>query len=404
MSKPTIVRMGDYTKLISSGSTPLGGSQVYLKNGPVLFIRSQNVQMNRLDLGEPAYISEEIDADMSRTRVRKGDVLLNITGASIGRVAVFDLDARANVNQHVCIIRTDPAQLDPKYLTHFISHSRFQSFIQGAQVGGTRQALTFSRIADFNIPMLPISEQRRIAAILAKADDLRVNRRDAFTKFDSLLRSIFFDMFGDPVRNEKKWPRVALGDLLEAIESGWSPVCLDRPATDSEWGVLKLGAVTWCIYDDTEQKALPAGVEPRPELEVKSGDLLFTRKNTYELVAATAYVRATRPNLMLSDLIFRLRLLRNAPVEPEFLQKLLVNPSKRRQIQKLASGSAGSMPNISKARLSTTAIELPPVELQREFARRLSAIERLRSTSERSLGILDSLFDSLEHRAFRGEL
>src|SRR5205807_2492086 len=177
----------------------------------------------------------------------------------------------------------------------------------------------------------------------------------------------FLDLFGDPVANQKGWRRMPFAELLTGIDSGWSPTCLDRPAVGDEWGVLKLGAVTWCEYNPTENKALPLHKKPDPNLEVKTGDLLFTRKNTYELVAACALVRETPPRLLMSDLIFRLRLRPDAPLDLCFLHHLLINPTKRREIQKLAGGSAGSMPNISKGRLQAALIEVPPLPLQGEF-------------------------------------
>ena len=360
-------------------------------------------------IGKTVRRSELIPCSAAPSRARQivkaGDVLVSTVRPNLNAVAQMpqELDG-ATASTGFCVLRPRADSLESSYLFHWVKTPRFISEMVRLATGASYPAVSDAIVKQSLIPLPPIHEQRRIAAMLDKAYELRAKRRVAITKIGSLVQSIFFDMFGDPVRNEKNWKRVLLGGLLEAIESGWSPVCLDRPAAENEWGVLKLGAVTWCIYDDKEQKALPPGIEPRPELEVKPGDLLFTRKNTHELVAATAHVRTTRPNLMLSDLIFRLRLLRDAPVEPEFLQKLLISPSKRLQIQKLASGSAGSMPNISKERLGAATIELPPIEMQRDFARRVSALECLQSAADQSLGALNSLFVSLERRAFRGEL
>jgi type I restriction enzyme S subunit len=143
-----IVPLGPLTTLISSGVTPKGGAEVYLSSGPVMLIRSQNVQMNHLSLDDVAFITDEIDNAMSRLRVTCGDVLLNITGASIGRVTTFGLhDTRANVNQHVCIIRPKPEVLFHRYLSYLISSPSFQLEIERLQHGGTRQALTFGLIA-----------------------------------------------------------------------------------------------------------------------------------------------------------------------------------------------------------------------------------------------------------------
>jgi type I restriction enzyme S subunit len=137
---------------------------------------------------------------------------------------------------------------------------------------------------------------------------------------------------------------------------------------------------------------------------VKPGDLLFTRKNTYELVAACALVRDTPPRLMMSDLMFRFRLRSDVEMDATFLHQLLILPTKRSEIQKLAGGSSGSMPNISKARLLAATIEVPPLSLQREFARRVTAVEKIKASHRVSLAELDALFASLQHCAFRGEL
>lgn len=211
-------------------------------------------------------------------------------------------------------------------------------------------------------------------------------------------------MFGDPVENPQGLPSRPLSEIVAGIDSGWSPVCLDRPAKDGEWGVLKLGAVTWCEFDCDENKALPPSVQTRPALEVRAGDLLFVRKNTYDLVGACALVEETRPRLLMSDLIFRLVLPTPAPVISQYLHRLLIYPTKRKQIQQLAGGSAGSMPNISKGRLGSASIPLPPLALQLKFAERIRAVERSRRLQRKSLVQLGELFGSLQHQAFNGEL
>lgn len=405
MTWPT-VPLADLTTVISSGSTPLGGSQVYLKEGPVLFIRSQNVLMGSLSLDDPTYISRDLDAAIARTRLEPGDVLLNITGASIGRTALFDLaNTPANVNQHVCVLRPLPSRLHPGYLMAFLMSPRQQAHIDRIQAGGTRQALTFSQIAQFEIPVPPLPEQRRIAAILDHADALRAKRRAAIAKLDSLAQSIFLDMFGDPVSNNRKWNRLPLSEILTCIESGSSPVCLDRPRlTDDEWAVLKLGAITWCEYDFAQNKALPPKVKPDTTVEVMKGDLLFARKNTHELVAACALVHDTPPRLLLPDLIFRLKLRESAPIFPGYLHQLLIHPGKRREIQKLAGGSAGSMPNISKSNLMTVQVECPPISMQQSYVEHLARVQRTVRGLRDSLNSLERLFCSLQNRAFLGEL
>jgi type I restriction enzyme, S subunit len=296
------------------------------------------------------------------------------------------------------------SEIDRDYLTHFLSQSSMIELATSRSTGANLPRLSPKVLSEFSIVVPPIDQQKRIAAILDKAEELRSLRRQSIEQLDILSRSIFIEMFGDPVTNPKGWNRFIFSDLISKIESGHSPNCLDRPKTDQEWGVLKLGAVTWCDYNQSENKALPPHEKPHLELEVKVGDLLFVRKNTYELVAASVLVRSTMPKLLLPDLIFRLRLNSDAPINSCFLHKLLINPSKRREIQKLASGAASSMPNISKAKLYSVLIEVPPLSLQQEFAQRIKAIEHQKSQHRESLAQLDKLFASLQHRAFRGEL
>ena len=329
----------------------------------------------------------------------KSTLLITCRGATCGTINICEPYSYVTGNS-MALDDLDETRANQKYLYHYLRKRRLDDVISGS----AQPQITRDGLKKVEIPLPPIAEQKRIAAILDKAEELRGLRRKALGELDAIVQSIFLEMFGDPATNLKKWKKVPFNDLLTAIESGRSPNCLDRSVEGSEWGVLKLGAVTWCDYRPSENKALPSTEEPDFALEVKPGDLLFTRKNTYELVAACALVRSTPPRLLLPDLIFRFRLKSDALVNSVFLHQLLINPAKRREIQKLASGSASSMPNISKSKLQVTLIEVPPIELQQEFARRVEAIEQLKTIHRESLAHLDTLFASLQHRAFRGEL
>ena len=126
--------------------------------------------------------------------------------------------------------------------------------------------------------------------------------------------------------------------------------------------MLKLSAVTYGEYNPGENKQLPSADYFIPEAEVKVGDLLFSRKNTLEYVGMSALVKETPPKLMLPDLIFRLIPREN--IRPQYLHQLINHPQYRSTISNLASGSAGSMPNISKQKLLNLGIPLPPIEQQ----------------------------------------
>lgn len=146
---------------IGSGITPRGGQAVYLNKG-IPLIRSQNIHMNRFVYDGLAFISDEQDIEMEMSRVQPDDVLLNITGASIGRVCVVPTElCPANVNQHVSIIRAD-STFEPHFLSLYISTPSFQKSIMDSQSGATRQALTKALIENFQIPIPELSVQQRV--------------------------------------------------------------------------------------------------------------------------------------------------------------------------------------------------------------------------------------------------
>ena len=165
--------LGSLTTKVGSGITPPGGDKNYITEGRP-FVRSQNVGWGELILNDVAFIDEETHQSFDSTEIKVSDVLLNITGASIGRSAVADSRiAGGNVNQHVCIIRAKQDELHPALLNHFLISERGQKQIDSFQAGGNRQGLNFAQIRSFKIPLPPTeSEQHRIADCLDSIDDL----------------------------------------------------------------------------------------------------------------------------------------------------------------------------------------------------------------------------------------
>lgn len=147
---------------VGSGITPTGGANVYLEDG-VPFLRSQNIYSEGLDLGDLVYISEEIDSKMSNSRIEEGDVLLNITGASIGRCSFVPKGfGRGNVNQHVCIIRPNFELVVTEFLQLVIASEYGQTLIDAFQSGANREGLNFQQIKSFEIPIPSIEDQNKI--------------------------------------------------------------------------------------------------------------------------------------------------------------------------------------------------------------------------------------------------
>ncbi|WP_297926970.1 restriction endonuclease subunit S [Metallibacterium sp.] len=163
--------LGPMTIKVGSGITPRGGDKNYKSKGRP-FMRSQNVGWGHLLLEDIAFIDESTHASFDGTEIVESDVLLNITGASIGRSAIADFRiVGGNVNQHVCIIRTKSDELSPLLLNQFLISERGQEQIDSFQAGGNRQGLNFAQIRSLEIPLPPSQkEQQRIADCLSSLD------------------------------------------------------------------------------------------------------------------------------------------------------------------------------------------------------------------------------------------
>ena len=166
--------LGLMTSKIGSGVTPRGGEKNYRSSGRP-FVRSQNVGWGELILDNVVHIDEDTHASCAATEVEEGDVLLNISGASIGRTAVADARiVGGNVNQHVCIIRGLSEQIHPWFLSQYLISKHGQDQIDSCQAGGNRQGLNFGQIRSFLIPQpRDVAEQERIADCLCAADIIR---------------------------------------------------------------------------------------------------------------------------------------------------------------------------------------------------------------------------------------
>jgi len=201
-----LVRLKDITKKIGSGATPKGGESVYLTSrGRFALIRSQNVFDRHFRSDGLAFISDKHADELQGASVNPGDILLNITGDGVtfARACQAPEDILpACVNQHVSVVRPDPARCLPGYLVSYLTHPVIKHYIESFNAGGSRRAITKGHIESFEVPLPPVPQQQRIAGILGSLDDkIDLNRRMNET-LEAMARAIFKSWFVDfdPVR------------------------------------------------------------------------------------------------------------------------------------------------------------------------------------------------------------
>lgn len=385
MSKWEMVRLGDVCK-ITKGKKHNTISDY--SEGTIRYIQIDDLRNN----SNMKYTDSILGTDVIET-----DLIIAWDGANAG-LSHYGLVGK--IGSTLARIRPEKDMFNEKYLGYYLKQQR--QGIRDNCTGATIPHVRKSYLESIRIPKPPLDIQIKIADALEKAESLILQKKEQIKGMDELIESLFYDMFGDPISNPMKWDSDILENYLDSIDSGWSPKCMNRKADKNSWGVLKLSAVTGNKYRESENKQLPNDLNPKSNKEVKIGDLLFSRKNTIELVGACAYVYKSRDKLLIPDIIFRFNT--KETLSKLYLWGLLTCNSFRNNITSLAGGSAASMLNISKAKLMKLEIPVPPIVLQNQFADKVHAIEMKKEEMLKGLEELEEMFNSIMQKSFRGEL
>lgn len=212
------VKLGDVTVKIGSGATPRGGKNVYVAEGTAL-IRSQNVLDLGITLEGLAFIDDHAAEKLSGVSVQQDDVLINITGDSTARVALWNMELPARVNQHVAIVRSDRERLDPRWLQYWLAQPRVKdNLLLLASAGGSRPALTKTMLSDIEIPLPALATQHKVASVLGSLDDKIAANRATSSASRQLIQAIA----------ENSENRVSLGKLAARSKTSVRPSRLGR--------------------------------------------------------------------------------------------------------------------------------------------------------------------------------
>jgi type I restriction enzyme, S subunit len=395
-----LVQLQDVSEVVSKGSTPTSQGFEYSEAG-VPFLRAEDVQGGPVDLHSVhSRITHGVHGRLTRSQLKPFDLLVTIAG-TLGRVGFVPSNAPAvNCNQAVAFARLKPELIDVKYACYACQSPTVLEPFLGLQKVGTIGNLNLEQLRNLKIPLPSLPEQQRIAGQLEQADQLRRARRYALEMCDELLPAVFLEMFGDLKSSESRWPVQSLGDSVEAFEGGinFNPVGDNDPASD--WRVLKVSAVSWREFLADESKPISPTEQFDEKLIVKLGDLIMSRANTIELVGAVARVRTPPPPVLLPDKLWRLKFRTDARLLPDFVLYALRCRAVRHEIELRASGTSGSMKNISKEDAGSLRLPIPPLPLQQRFENMVTEHERLRTGYVEALRQAEHLFQTLLHQAF----
>ncbi|MGY0633062.1 restriction endonuclease subunit S [Luteimonas sp. A478] len=286
-----------------------------------------------------------------------------------GRGIAYRIEGKTWVNNHAHVLRAQPG-VDQGYLCRALENYDVSPWITGS----TRAKLTKAGAAQIEIPLPPLPEQRRIAAILDKADALRAKRREAIAKLDQLLQSVFLDMFGDLVTNSKGIPETSLGDLT-SIRTGK----LDANASSSD------GAYPFFTCAREPLRISSYSYDCECALVAGNGDLNVKQySGKFDAYQRTYIVESTDKSRLTTNYLYH------------FLDAYVG------ELRKQSIG--GIIKYIKRGNLTEARLPLPPLALQSEFNRRCSVLNSRRAEMVASDAMFSRLFQTLQHRAFSGTI
>ncbi len=354
------------------------------------------------DRGSPE-IAVGASIGSSKQIVRPRDVLLSKIVPHIRRAWVVgnDKGRRLIASGEWIIFRSE--RIDQAYLRHVLVgdpfHSEFMQTVSG--VGGSLLRARPVHVAKIKIPLPPISEQRRIAAILDQANALRAKRREALAQLNSLTQSIFIEMFGDPVANPKGWVLSDVGALSKL--QGGLQVTSARKNLPLEIPYLRVANVYRGKLDLTEMKTIKVTDAEMSRTTLEKDDLLIVEGhgNPNEVGRSALWTGEITPCTHQNHII-RVRF-DTSKILPIYACEYLNSPTGRRHLTGAGKTTSG-LNTINASNVRGTPISVPPLALQHTFAKKLEAVKAIERLHQMAMNESDTLFASLQHRAFRGEI
>lgn len=373
MSWPQIA-LGDLCD-IKIGKTPARAEPAYWSGGTLPWLSIADMNQGRNLQFTKECVTEAGVRAANMKLVEPGTLLLSYK-LSIGKVGIAQIPMYTN--EAIAALSDLSSKLEPSFMYWALQHV---DLLRGADRAAMGATLNKAKLSEIKFPVPPLDEQRRIAAILDKADALRAKRREAIAKLDQLLQSVFFDMFGDPVTNPKGWSVECFGDIAENKDGRRRPLkSSDRKTRQGPYPYYGASGIIDSIDDFL--------FDERNLLIAEDGANLLSRSTPIAFIATGKYWVNNHAHVVggngRADLLFLLWQLN------------------LRDLSRYITGSA--QPKLNQSNLNSIPIPLPPVTLQQKFARRAEKIGGQKRLVQQSLERERALFASLQHRAFTGTL
>jgi type I restriction enzyme S subunit len=372
--------------------------------------------IDRISFDGEIFAGKKQETKMDQYLAVPGDIVVSKIRARQGSIGIVKKEhGNVSATIHYRVLRPDNALINTEFTWLALRSPFCRTQFLAATGGAMKGEISEEALLDIEIPIPPLliqnaivkywySAQEKASSVGTTVEQLEQDAARVFVKALGLIVPATLarhKAFALQWEELERWgvgvnqpanrldvhtscfPVRMLGELITDLENGWSPQCLGRPAADNEWGVLKVGAVSFGHFDQQQNKALPQQLQPVPRYEVKQGDLIISRANIARYVGACALVKETRPQLMICDKLFRVVWKKQSEILPEYLDEVLKIPHLRYQIENALTGTSPTMKNISKPSLLALQIPVPPLSDQKALVVKISAA-REQAAAERA--------------------
>lgn len=392
-----IARVGDLAEQIRGVTYAKEDASETPRPGYLPVLRAGNITDEGLVFNDLVFVPAERIS--SKQRIRRHDVLIAASSGSldvVGKAAPALADFDGGFGAFCKVLRPN-SKVHPAYLAQFFKTPGYRRRVSALAAGVNINNLRNEHLDEMRLPLPPLPEQGRIAAILDKADELRAKRRAALEQLNGLTQAMFWEMFGDPATNPMGWPNPTLGGTLAFQQYG--PRFFNEPYSVDGIRIVRITDLNEDgTLDFSGMPRLVVSNDDREKYQLKSGDLIFARSGA--TVGKVALIQPDDPPCIAGAYFITMRF--QDVIVPVYARAVLTAPSVRAIVSRRSRQAAQQ--NFSGPGLRALPMPVPPLGLQHNFARRVATVENLKSVQGASLTGLDELFASAQGQAFSGAL
>lgn len=386
-------KIDDFTD-VATGGTPSRRIPEYWDEGTIPWLNSGELNQDIITYSRN-FITKKGLKNSSARMMLKDSVLVALTGSTTGKTAYLTFEACAN--QSVTGILPSKNH-NSQYLYHFLKTQKEVIFRKAW--GAAQPHISQQFVKDFKVPLPNLETQKRIAQVLSNCENLIQKRKESIELLDELLKSTFLEMFGDPVRNNKKLKFVSLacyGDFKNGLNYAKNEVGLK---------VRYLGVGDFKNHNRISNmhllKKISLFKQPSDDYFLKNNDLVFVRSNgNKELVGRCVVVNPEKEKVTFSGFCIRFRP-KSKLLNTLYLSHLFTIENFKKKM--LQSGRGANIQNINQKLLGELKIPLPEPEQQQKFVDIVEKVEAIKKKYQTHLQELENLYGIISQKAFKGEL